>query len=260
MRNDDLKIIYDKIYAAGADAHFTKTKYALHKEIHEAILDEVDWNGKDILDVGSGTGEFAFLLCNTGAGSVTGIDYSEEAVREATKRYAHPNLRFETKNLFDMQGEFDVIVSLGTVEHMNDPLEGLRTMAKMLRTGGSIIVTVPNWLNPRGYVLLTLLFLYDAKITLADLHHLSPAHFEKWSKELDMELSWKTVNHSWGSGEVGVADLNDRLPKVSKSSDLGLTPEGIGKLTAWLAENAVPLSAPSSLSGAIGVFHLRKKA
>jgi len=217
--------------------------------------------GETVLDVGSGTGEFSYLLANAGAASVTGIDFAENAVNEANRRYQHPHLRFETKNLFDMEGKFDVIVSLGTLEHMDDPLEGLQKMKSLLNDKGSIIVTVPNWLNPRGYVLLTLLFLFDAKITLADLHYLSPAHFEKWAKELDMRLTWQTVNHSWGSGETGIADLRDRLPKVAQSSNLAISEEGIRDLSDWLEQNAIGFyEEPGLITGAIGVFHLQKKS
>lgn len=261
MDNASLKTIYESIYLKGEGAHYTKSKYHLHKEIHEAILAETVWEGKSVLDVGSGAGDFASLLSHAGASSVLGIDYSPEATKESKQRHQNPGLRYETKNLFDMtEGYFDVIVSLGTIEHMNDPLEGIRRMLSLLNKGGSIIVTVPNWLNPRGYVLLTLLFLFKAKITLADLHHLSPVHFEKWAKELDMELSWKTVNHSWGSGDVSVADLRDRLPKIAKSSGLPLNVKGIAELAAWLEENSLPLHAePTPLSGAIGIFHLKAK-
>jgi len=260
MTNKDLRSIYDAIYKKGADEHYTKSKYNLRKEIHDAILESTDWNGKSVLDVGCGTGDFAFLLANTGSAAVTGIDYSPEAIREATANHKHPNLRFVEKNLFEMDGMFDVIVSLGTLEHMDDPLEGLRSMKNLLNDNGSIIVTVPNFLNPRGFILLTLLHLFDAKITLADLHHLSPTHFEKWADELDMDLDWKTVNHSWGCTDVAAADLRERLPKVSSSSNLGLTEEGIASLTNWLEQNAAPLyQEPTKTSGALGVFHLCKR-
>jgi len=189
----------------------------------------------------------------------TGIDYAENAVEEANKRHSHPNLKYKNLNLFDAEERYDVIVSLGTLEHMDDPLEGLIKMKSLLNDNGAILVTVPNFLNPRGYVLLTLLFLFDAKITLADLHHLSPVHFEKWAKKLKMDLDWKTICHSWGNTDVAVSDLEDRLPKISKSSGPDMLEEKINALTDWLEQNASPLlQEPTELSGAIGMFKLTK--
>ncbi len=255
MDNSALKGLYEKLYAKGADDHYTKSKYKIRQEMYESILDEIDWKGKTVLDVGSGTGEFTYMLSNTGAKEVTGIDYAESAVEEAQKRHNHPSLKYENKNLFDAEGKYDVIVSLGTLEHMDDPLEGLSKMKSLLNENGSILVTVPNFLNPRGYVLLTLLFLFDAKITLADLHHLSPIHFEKWAKELGMNLDWKTICHSWGNTDVCVSDLKDRLPKISESSGPKMSDEKIDELVSWIEQNASPLlEEPNKLSGAIGMF------
>jgi len=256
MDNEELQKIYDGIYTKGQEQHFTKSKYHLTREIHEAIIHGTEWAKKDVMDVGSGAGEFGLLLANLGCKSVTGIDYAAQAVEEATRTKKHEALSFVHKNLFDMEGEFDIIVSLGTLEHMDSPLEGLVKMKSMLKENGKIIVTVPNLLNPRGYVLLTLLHLYDAQITLADLHYLSPTHFEGWAKELGMKLEWQTVNHSWGSGEVAVADLRERLPKVAKSSDLHFNEDKVEALCNWLECNAIEHHKEDRISGAIGIYTL----
>lgn len=256
MDNAQLKEIYDGIYKKGSDEHYTKSKYHLTREIHEAIIQNTDWEGKDVMDVGCGAGEFALLLANIGCSSVTGIDYSAEAIEEATDKRQHAVLQFVHKNLFDMSGKFDRIVSLGTLEHMDSPLEGLQKMKNMLRPGGDIIVTVPNLLNPRGYILLTLLYLFDAQVTLADLHYLSPTHFEQWTTQLGMNLTWETVNHSWGSGEVAVADLRERLPKVATSSNLDINDQQITKLCDWLEHNAIMHHKETDISGAIGIYTL----
>ena len=143
----------------------------------------MNWKGKKALDVGCGTGNFAFFAAKNG-GKVYAIDYSKKAISEAQKKFAHKNLIFEQKDLRNIKDSYDVIVSNGTLEHMDNPLQVLRFFKKHLTTSGKIIITSPNWTNPRGYILLTLWFLFDAPITLADLHYFTPLDFVKFAKKL----------------------------------------------------------------------------
>jgi len=73
--------------------------------------------------------------------------------------------------------KFDRIVSHGTLEHMDDPLSTLRFFKSHLNPKGQIIITTPNWTNLRGHILMTLWYLFNAPITLADLHYFTPRDF-----------------------------------------------------------------------------------
>ena len=57
---------------------------------------------------------------------------------------------------------------------------------------------------------MTLKLLFDAPITLADLHYFTPIDFVKWGQKLDMNLTWKTIEHSWGNGDKLIIDLKQR--------------------------------------------------
>ena len=103
-----------------------------------------------------------------------GIDYAPEAIVIAKNIHKHPNLRFDALNVRQIKEKFDVIVSIGTLEHMDEPYKILKKFKSQLNPHGKIIVTTPNWTNPRGYVLMTLLHLFNAPITLADLHYFTP--------------------------------------------------------------------------------------
>lgn len=58
----------------------------------------MNWKGKKVLDVGCGTGNFAFLAVKNG-GKAYAIDYSKKAILEAQKKFAHKNLIFKQKDL-----------------------------------------------------------------------------------------------------------------------------------------------------------------
>src|SRR3989344_2865602 len=184
MKNTDLKIFYDKVYKKGEGKHYTKLllKSGNISIDKKAVVGEVAWSGKKVLDVGCGTGELAGIIAGKNAAQVLGVDYSLNAILIAKKTHVRNNLSFACVNAENISGRFDVVTSLGTLEHFDDPLSLLKKFKHLLRPGGSIIVVSPNWSNPRGYMLMTLKHLFYAKITRADLHYFTPLDFQNWAK------------------------------------------------------------------------------
>lgn len=261
MKNKDLKTFYDRVYAKGESHHYTKLRLAKNGVLaadRAAALAELDWRGKSVLDIGCGTGETAHLVARRGAARVLGIDYAPGAIAVAEKNYRAPNLSFAVRDVRDVRGKFDAILSMGTLEHIDDPLGLLKKCKSMLRPGGSLIITSPNWSNPRGYILLTLFYLFRAKITLVDLHYFTPVEFAAWAKKLDMALTWRTVDQDWAHGEKLVADLKRRLPNVSRDSRLPTDTKRIKEFVRWIETHILPLEKDMPHTGAIGVYHFRK--
>jgi len=85
---------------------------------------------KKLIDVGCGTGNFAHLAAKNSASRVLGIDYAPEAIVIAKNIHKHHNLKFEAINVSQVKEKFDVIVSIGTLEHMDEPFKTLKTFAK----------------------------------------------------------------------------------------------------------------------------------
>ena len=256
--NEELAQFYNKVYVKGEKKHFTiKRESASLSEIKE-VLKQVSWKGKKVLDVGCGTGLFAFNAAKKGA-IVLGIDFSTEAIQIAQSQYVHKNLKFEATDVNKIKDKFDVIVSNGTLEHMDNPLKTLRLFKKHLTKNGCIITTSPNWSNPRGYMLMPLLFLFDAPITLADLHYFTPIDFENFSKKLEMYLSWKTFDNSWSHGDILIEDFKKRLPNVLHDSNLPNNKKKINLLIKWIQNNINKLNHDLPHSGATGLYKLTIK-
>ena len=256
--NEELAQFYNKVYVKGEKKHFTiKRESASLSEIKE-VLKQVSWKGKKVLDVGCGTGLFAFNAAKKGA-IVLGIDFSTEAIQIAQSQYVHKNLKFEATDVNKIKDKFDVIVSNGTLEHMDNPLKTLRLFKKHLTKNGCIITTSPNWSNPRGYMLMPLLFLFDAPITLADLHYFTPIDFENFSKKLEMYLSWKTFDNSWSHGDILIEDFKKRLPNVLHDSNLPNNKKKINLLIKWIQNNINKLNHDLPHSGATGLYKLSIK-
>lgn len=96
-----------------------------------------------VLDIGSGAGNMAHHLGQYG--EVTGIDYSARPLQVAHERglvaaqAAGDDLPFPA-------GAFDLVALLDTVEHIPDDLGVFQEVARVLKPGGKVIVTVPAFM------------------------------------------------------------------------------------------------------------------
>ena len=98
---------------------------------------------KRVLDVGAGSGEFAYLMTQLGK-TVTGI---EPNAGYAAYCRDDLGLDIQTKHLdpalFDA-GQFDLIRLNHVLEHLNDPVKYLGMIGSWLAPGGLFYVEVPN--------------------------------------------------------------------------------------------------------------------
>ena len=120
--------------------------YRRHLAVYEWIGARVI--GKRVLDMACGEGYGSAVLAR-GAESVLGVDANPEAFEHARLRYARQNLRFE-RGMVENHGEpgaYDAVVLLQTIEHVQDPLAGLRHFRSLLAPGGAVYVSTPNVLT-----------------------------------------------------------------------------------------------------------------
>lgn len=113
-------------------------------ERRELLLAEVA-AGDRVLDLGCGDGAFAAAL--TGAGAVvTAVDVSGEAVRRARGRApgAQVELVAEGGELPFAEDAFDLVWCGETLEHVADVAGLLAEVRRVLRWGGTLLVTTPN--------------------------------------------------------------------------------------------------------------------
>ena len=259
-KNSKLRTFYDEVYKKGESKHFTSfvTQGTPTDEVKE-ILKELSWKNKSVLDVGCGTGLFAHKVSKLGPKQVLGIDFSKEAIEIAIQTHKNHNLQYQVLDVKEIKSKYDVIVSLGTLEHMDDPLKTLKILKKHLTKNGKLIVTSPNWTNPRGYILMTLWHLFNAPITLADLHYQTPVDFQKYAKKLDMRLKWRTIDRSWAHGEILVRDFQRRLPNVLRDAKLPKNSKNIENFIDWIEKNILPFDNTLNHSGATGLYVFSSK-
>jgi len=75
-------------------------------------------------------------------GSVRGMEISEEAVEYNRQRDREVSLGSIEQMPF-ADSSFDLVLALDIIEHVPDDLQALRELYRILRPGGSLLVTVP---------------------------------------------------------------------------------------------------------------------
>lgn len=104
-------------------------------------------SGSVCLDAACGSGYGTEILAEK-AKLVIGIDYSKHALEYAIVHYSKDNIRFFlgdlNKSLEFPDAYFDVIVCFQTIEHVRQQEFLLQEFQRILRDGGTLIISVPN--------------------------------------------------------------------------------------------------------------------
>jgi SAM-dependent methyltransferase len=98
-----------------------------------------------VLDVGCGEGQFAAALARAGA-EVVAIDVAAEAVRRALARNPGLDVRAvePEAELPLADASFDVVWAGETIEHILDTAAWLSELRRVLRSGGSLLLSAPD--------------------------------------------------------------------------------------------------------------------
>lgn len=102
---------------------------------------------KRVLDAACGEGYGAALLKKWGAKSVDAIDIDKETLEKATALFGEKGVQFRCHTCEELPFEddsFDVVCSFETIEHIDDPEAFLREIKRVLKPGGTAVISCPN--------------------------------------------------------------------------------------------------------------------
>jgi SAM-dependent methyltransferase len=97
-----------------------------------------------LLDVGSGRGDLGVVLREHGW-VVTGLEPSEKACEEARERGVPSVLGTLTTAVSELPDDYDAVVFQHSLEHVAEPAADLAVVRGVLRDGGLLLVSLPNF-------------------------------------------------------------------------------------------------------------------
>jgi ubiquinone/menaquinone biosynthesis C-methylase UbiE len=149
-------------YTTGVSGNIQNEHY--HRYLFALRLCE----GYDVLDVASGEGYGAALLAQV-ARSVVGVDIDEPSIAFAARAYARDNMSFRTGSALALPLEdasVDVVVSFETIEHLSDHEAFVSEVVRVLRPGGTFVVSTP-----------------DRRVYSEEANYRNPFHLKELSQE-----------------------------------------------------------------------------
>jgi len=120
----------------------------------EALLGPGIWRelaDKVVIDFGCGSGVEAVEIAERGARRVIGLELRESLINEARTRAERAGVSDRCLFARETGEKADVILSIDSFEHFDDPAAILRTMRTLLNDDGVVIVEFgPPWYHPLG--------------------------------------------------------------------------------------------------------------
>lgn len=165
------KSLFDKVYQR-------VRKYTLQKKL--SLITSFKSEGKRILDVGAGTGDF-LSICKKNGWAITGIEPSANA-----RAIAHKKGISLEEDIYSLPlNSFDIITLWHVLEHVENLQEYIVQLQKLLKPNGVLLIAVPNYKSFDAIHYKQFWAAYDVP---RHLWHFSQFSIQKLFKEVDMNI------------------------------------------------------------------------
>lgn len=99
--------------------------------------------GDPVLDVGTSAGTNLRMLRDLGFSGAIGLDASEEAIRWCAEKGLGTVRRGDITDMPFPDDSFALVLATDVIEHVDDDARALSEVRRVLRPGGTVLITVP---------------------------------------------------------------------------------------------------------------------
>ena len=159
----DVRQRYDAWHASVGGTAAIDTPW--HRLVRDAVDVDRDLADRRVLEIACGRGDLAAWCAALPVppALLVGADYSGVALcfakRAVTGDARVALFQADAQAIGIATGTFDTVICCETLEHLVDPRTALAELARILRPGGRLFLTTPNYFGPmgayRGYLRLT---------------------------------------------------------------------------------------------------------
>lgn len=101
-----------------------------------------------ILDAACGTGYGSDILKKAMPQQIIGVDICSDTIKYANSKYGSKQCMFKVSNVMELNKfknkAFDAVVSFETIEHIDQPIAFLKSVSRVLKRQGILIISTPN--------------------------------------------------------------------------------------------------------------------
>ena len=105
--------------------------------------DELNLDGENILEVGSGAGRFTQIVLDYTKANLYSVDYSEAVEANFRNNGPHQRLKLFQTNIYELpflKASFDRVFCFGVLQHTPDVKKSIQCLIEMVKPGGELIV------------------------------------------------------------------------------------------------------------------------
>jgi 2-polyprenyl-3-methyl-5-hydroxy-6-metoxy-1,4-benzoquinol methylase len=125
-----------------------------HRFVKENLRED-NLNNKIILEIGCGRGGFSNHLAHISHApqKVIAADYSQAALDIARQKFTSTLIEWSQQDIMAIdypENYFDTVISCETIEHVPDSRKAITELYRVLKPGGTLFLTCPNYFNLFG--------------------------------------------------------------------------------------------------------------
>ncbi len=196
--------------------------------------------GARVLEIGFAPGKYLAWVAKVLGARVAGVDFAENGIATARRLFSALGIEGDLRHEDVFQttfppGSFDLVYSLGVIEHFDDPRPLVRIHASLLAPGGTALIAIPNYRGLYGSI--------QRRFDVASLaiHNLDIMTVDALADLAPRDLVSRVEVYRFGRLLPGLISFHRRWPAPAAAAAVAalnlaglMQPFDVGALCPWL--------------------------